>query len=103
MVPLQLWQFIKVKRRELGIGFVSGVVGYLCLEERSDAGPFLLEQGNLHSPGCCFSLKLGGRGPLAQEEARLLEIRVRKEKEFDEEVRELDRDLNHIFVLFPRS
>jgi len=61
-----------VKRRELGIGFVAGVAGYLSLEERSDAGPFLLEQG--------------GRGPLAQEEARLLEIRVRKEKEFDEEV-----------------
>jgi len=56
----------------VGLGLVSGLVGFLCFEERSEAGPFLLEQG--------------GRGPLAEEEARLLEIRARKEKEFDEEV-----------------
>eukprot|EP00210_Caulerpa_lentillifera_P005303 g5067.t1 len=63
---------IQLRRRGTLIGLSSILSTSLCLNNRSEAGPFLKETG--------------GRGPLAEEEARLLEIRVRKEKEFDEEV-----------------
>ena len=37
----------KVRRRDVALGFFSSFVGYLALEEASDAGPFLKETGTV--------------------------------------------------------